>query len=174
MFNNEHISYAGPSDIPAIVKLLNSAYRGDSSRKGWTTEADLLQGEIRTDEQEVEKLMNQPGSVFLKYSDTTNLSGCVNLQQHGDKIYLGMLSVSPHIQARGIGRQLMAAAESHAKKQTCSAIYMTVISVRKELIAWYERLGYKATGETKPFLVDQKYGIPTQELMFLVLQKELT
>ncbi len=169
----EHIHYAEKKDIPQLLSLLNSAYRGEASRKGWTTEADLLQGEIRTDEDELKRLMAQPGSVFLKYEEDGKISGCVNLQQHDKRIYLGMLSVNPLIQAKGIGRKLMMAAETHANKKGCHSIYMTVISVRAELIAWYERLGYRATGETKPFLVDQKYGVPTQKLEFLVFEKNL-
>lgn len=170
---NVHIRYAAASDIPALVDLLNSAYRGERSRQGWSSEAHLIAGEIRTDAEELARLMNQPGSVFLKYTDANAILGCVNLQRHGEKMYLGMLSVSPEKQAHGIGRQLMTAAEGHARVLSCQAIYMTVISARAELIAWYERLGYRRTGETRPFLVDRKYGIPMRDLEFHVFQKVL-
>ena len=166
-----NISYATKEDSTELVDLLNSAYRGDASRKGWTTEANLLEGELRTDENEIDRLMDKPSAVFLKYTENGCIIGCVNLQKHGDRIYLGMLSVSPLIQSKGIGKQLMLASEIHAKNENCSSIYMTVISVRSELIAWYERVGYKDTGERKPFLVDEKYGVPTQKLEFIVMEK---
>lgn len=84
-----------------------------------------------------------------------------------------MLTVSPELQAKGIGKQLLAAAESMAKSEGCKTIQMTVISVRKELIAWYERHGYAATGETAPFPTDPKFGLPKQSLAFIVLEKQM-
>ena len=57
---NVKISVVTETDIPALDKLVNSAYRGDSSKKGWTTEADLLDGS-RTDEDAInEFLINLP------------------------------------------------------------------------------------------------------------------
>ena len=94
-------------------------------------------------------------------------------ERNDHKIYLGMLTVSPALQDRGIGKKLLAAADEYAKQQHCSAIFMTVISVRSELIAWYERHGYKRTGETKPFPTDNRFGMTTQPLEFVVLEKEL-
>ena len=84
-----------------------------------------------------------------------------------------MFSVSPLAQGKGIGKELLIAADHHAKKQNCSTIYMTVITVREELIAWYERNGYQKTGKVLPFPVDERYGIPTQPLEMLVLEKHL-
>lgn len=163
---------ATSGDIPALVSLLNSAYRGDASKKGWTTEAHLLKGELRTDETTLQKLMQQPGAVFLKYTNEENeTEGCVFLQKKETKLYLGMLSVSPLIQAKGIGKQLMAAAIDHAKQQNCTSVFMRVISVRHELIAWYERQGYHKTGETEPFPADDRFGIPAQPLEFVIMEK---
>ncbi len=160
-------------DIPALVKLVNSAYRGESSKKGWTTEADLLDGS-RTDAADLIAVLQSTTDRILKYCDTSNrIVACVHLQEQKQKIYLGMLTVSPELQAGGIGKLLLAAAEQYAKDRHAESIMMTVISVRKELIEWYERRGYKRTGETKPFPHDPRFGIPKQELVFIVLEKKL-
>lgn len=167
------ISIANSDDIPALVALLNSAYRGEGSKKGWTTEADLLSGQ-RTDAPMIQEEMNHPEGHFLKFTDENgNLAGCVYLRKTDKKMYLGMLSVSPLKQAGGIGKQLLAAAEKFALDRSCDRIHMTVISVRHELIAWYERYGYYQTGERIPFEPEERFGIPTQPLEFTVLEKIL-
>jgi GNAT superfamily N-acetyltransferase len=164
---------ATPGDVPQIVKLVNSAYRGESSKKGWTTEADLLDG-VRTDEDSLLEMMKKPGAAFLKYVDeNSRINGSVYLQKQQDKLYLGMLTVAPDIQAKGIGKQLLKASEDYALSVNCSSVMMTVISVRKELISWYERHGYKDTGKTEPFPTDVKFGIPKQQLEFIVMEKTL-
>lgn len=169
------ISKATTADIPALVKLVNSAYRGEASTKGWTTEAHLLKGELRTDEATVLQQFNNFNSVILKFtSNGSDIMGCVYLDQQEDKLYLGMLSVSPTAQSQGIGKKLLAAAEQFAKEQQCAFIYMTVISVRHELIEWYKRNGYSITGEKKPFPTDERFGIPTQPLEFIVLKKSIS
>jgi len=158
-------------DIPALEILVNSAYRGDSSKKGWTTEAGLLDG-IRTNTASLTKMIQNKKAVILKYTDNENrLLGCVYLQKKQTKLYLGMLTVLPDLQATGIGKQLLVAAEEHAKQTACTTITMTVISVRYELIAWYERHGYQATGETEPFPASQEFGLPKQPLHFIVMEK---
>ena len=165
---------ADKEDIPALVSLLNSAYRGEDSKKGWTTEANLLKGELRSDEATLTKLMNLPGARFLKFvSEGNEIKGCVFLHKKENKLYLGMLSVSPLIQAKGIGKQLMAAGEKFANEQACNSIFMKVISLRHELIAWYERQGYKKTSQTEPFPVDTRFGIPTQPLEFIIMEKTI-
>jgi len=173
-FSNVQISLAQLKDIAAITQLLNSAYRGESSRKGWTTEADLIGGELRTDEKNLQQVMELEGSVVLKYStEKSDIIGCVNLQQHGKKLYLGMFSVSPELQGGGIGRQLLQAAEEYAFSLHCTAIYMSVISVRQELIDWYIRNGYRDTGERKAFPEDGLTGKHLQPLEFIILEKQL-
>ena len=167
------IQTATESDAPALNTLINSAYRGDSSKKGWTTEADLLGG-IRTDEAAIRTMLQTPNVTMLTYEDAGQLIGCVYLEQKDNDLYLGMLTVSPDVQANGIGKQLMAAAEQIAIDIHCRAITMTVISVRHELIAWYERRGFRATGETKPFPMDDPaFGLPKQPLEFVVMEKLL-
>jgi ribosomal protein S18 acetylase RimI-like enzyme len=168
------ITPASIQDIPSLLLLLNNAYRGEESKKGWTTEADLLLGEQRTDEVSLLKLFNTPNAVFLKYEEDGKIKGCVFLHKKEKRLYLGMLSVSPVLQGKGIGRQLLDAAAIHAKQQGCDSIYMTVISVRHELIAWYERHGYRDTGERQPFPVDHNFGEPTQTLEFCILEKQIS
>src|SRR5258706_5522976 len=167
-----HISPAHKEDIPVLVKLLNGAYRGEGSKQGWTTEADMVGGDLRTDETNMNELMQMPGAIFLKYTNEKNeIEGCVFLHKRQGKLYLGMLSVSPALQTKGIGKQIMAAAELYARSQGCPAVFMRVISIRHELIAWYKRQGYYKTGEIQPF-DDTKFGTAKQPIEFIVLQKD--
>ena len=167
------ITPATDSDAPALNKLVNSAYRGDESKKGWTTEADMLDG-TRIDEDALRDLIGRPGTTILKYEEGNDLLGCVELRNEGNKLYLGMLSVKPNTQGKGIGKKLLQAAEVSAKKMDCPIITMTVIDGRQELIDWYVRHGYLLTGERKPFVVpDTRWGVPKRELEFVVLEKVL-
>ncbi len=166
------ISQAKAEDITELVTLINSGYRGEESKKGWTTEADLLEGEIRIDDDGLRDMVNSPGSVLLKMvSKEKIICGCVYLQKQHKKLYLGLLTVSPALQSAGIGRKLLEASELYAKENDCNSIYMTVISRRAELIGWYERHGYSPTGETKPFPADNRFGIPRMPLEFVILEK---
>ncbi len=172
VFSNPHISVAKETDAAFITALLNGAYRGESSKQGWTTEAHLIAGNVRTDESSLREVMHLPNSVLLIYKDEEKkITGCVNLQQHGYKIYLGMLSVSPALQGGGIGKQLLKAAEEYAQHLHCNTIYMSVISARSELINWYQRHGYKNTGQRKPFIEDDLTGKHLQPLEFMILEK---
>ncbi|MFM9839482.1 MAG: GNAT family N-acetyltransferase [Cyclobacteriaceae bacterium] len=165
------ISKAILVDATAINKLVNSAYRGEGSKQGWTTEADLLDG-TRIDEAALCDLIQKPDTTILLYKEENTLLGCVELRKDGPKLYLGMLSVKPNTQGKGIGKKLLAAAEVHAREHDCPKIFMTVISVRQELIDWYIRHGYQLTGEKKPFIVpDSRWGLPKQQLEFVVLEK---
>jgi ribosomal protein S18 acetylase RimI-like enzyme len=173
-FSNSHISVATLADVPLITALLNSAYRGESSKQGWTTEAHLIAGNVRTNETNLQEVMQLTNSILVKYvQDDQTIIGCVNLQQHGHKIYLGMLSVSPPLQGAGIGKALLKAADEYAAFLQCQAIYMTVITVRTDLIKWYQRYGYNDTGERKPFNEDNITGKHLQPLEFLVLEKAI-
>ncbi len=163
-----------PSDIPQLLPLINSAFRGDSARQGWSHEADLLQGTQRTDEATLRALMQIADAVLLKYCNKAgDIEGCVFLRKKERGLYLGMLTVAPRLQGSGIGKKLLAAAEVYAREQGIQYIYMTVFSVREELIAWYERHGYRRTGRTKPYEVNPEFGIPTRPLVFVILEKEL-
>lgn len=168
------VTTAIEKDIPVLVALLNSAYRGEASKKGWTTEADMVSGELRTDEPDMLKLMQTPDAVFLKYVNAENeIEGCVYLHKRENKLYLGMLCVSPGLQAKGVGKELMSAAEIYARKLNCEAIFMRVISIRHELISWYERKGYQKTGATEPFPENDRFGTPTQSFHFEIMEKQL-
>jgi len=168
------ISTAGPNDIPSLLILINRAYRGEASKKGWTTEAHLLEGDLRTDADTLSGLLGRENAVILKYAgESGDLDGCVFLEKQGDRLYPGMLSVDPEKQARGTGKKLLAAAEEHARKHGCRAIFMRVFSVRHELIAWYERHGYRHTGETQPYAGAAKFGVPGEPLVFSIMEKVL-
>ena len=174
IFSDAHIQLAQDTDIPAIMQLLNSAYRGESSRKGWTTEADLIAGNVRTDENNLADVMAIPGSIFLKYTnDNGIIQGCVNLQVQDKKVYLGMFSVDPASQGAGIGKIILRSADEYARSQGCTSIYMSVISVRAELIAWYQRHGYVDTGERKAFNEDGLTGKHLRKLEFMILEKPI-
>ncbi|MDP1811931.1 MAG: GNAT family N-acetyltransferase [Sediminibacterium sp.] len=174
MPSQNKISSVTNKDINAIDQLVNSAYRGESSKKGWTTEADLLDG-LRTNPDALKQLIQDPDAVLLKYTDGDDtVMGCVYLKKKGTKLYLGMLTVNPVLQAKGIGKQLLLAAETYARQHNCNGITMTVIAIRHELIAWYERHGYRPTGETEPFPADPVFGLPKQALYFIVMEKTIT
>ncbi len=173
-FSNTHISFATTADIPAIKSLLNSAYRGEDSKKGWTTEADLISGDTRTDDDLLQNVMERSGSVFLIYKDDQQkLIGCVNLQEYDDRLYLGMFSVSPQLQGGGIGKQLLKASEEYARHLQKRSIYMSVITLRTELVNWYMRHGYADTGERKPFVEDGITGKHLQPMEFMILEKSM-
>lgn len=169
----ELIELATINDIATIEKLVNSAYRGDSSKKGWTTEANLLDG-IRIDREEIETIIEDPKKALLLYKIDGQIVGCVNLEKKENSIYLGMLTVNPEKQAAGIGKKLLKEAEEFAIEQNTFEIEMTVISKRKELIAWYVRNGYQQTEEIRPFPMNNpRFGIPKTDLEFIVLKKYL-
>lgn len=140
-------------DLPRLHRVVERAYRGDSARLGWTHEADLL-SDTRTDLATLATLIDGDSRILIALDGDTIL-GCVNIADRGDGLaYLGLLCVDPQLQARGIGKQLIAAAEATACDSfTATRVEMTVIDRRVELIAWYERHGYTRSGETRPFPV---------------------
>lgn len=167
------IEIASEKDSEPLARLVNSAYRGDTGRMGWTTEADLIDG-TRTDAAMILETMKTEGCTLLKYTENDEIAGCVELCRQGDKMYLGMLTVSPLRQGKGIGKALMKAGEEWAKNAGCRRMTMTVITDRTELIGWYVRHGYHDTGERKPFAFqDVRNGIPRKPLIFMVLEKDL-
>lgn len=162
------------ADIAEVQALVNAAYRGDASRAGWTTEADLIAGHQRIDAASLQAMLQHDNeTVLLLRNDDGALEGCVYLQQQPQGMYLGMLSVWPQQQAQGTGKRLMQAAEDFARSKQVHRIFMSVITVRTELIAWYQRRGYSDTGERKPFPNNPVFGTPLQPLEFMILEKEL-
>ncbi|MCM2392337.1 GNAT family N-acetyltransferase [Streptomyces albipurpureus] len=163
------------ADAPALVELIHSAYRGEASRGGWTTEADLLGGG-RTDAADVRKVISTPGSRLLTVERHGELIACCQLEHRAEAAYFGMFAVRPGSQGGGLGRRVLAEAERSARESWgVREMHMTVISVRDELIAWYERRGYRRTGELSPFPYgDQRFGIPLRDdLAFELLVKDL-
>lgn len=165
-------------DLPALVQLVNSAYRGDASRQGWTTEADLLEGQ-RTDLVTLGEELQHADPMLLVEQDG-RLVGCIKLEDgarhgHADAVYLGMVTIAPSEQGTGLGKVVLAEAERIARGRGRLATVMTVIAQRAELIAFYARRGYQPTGEREPFPYgDERFGIPRRDdLEFLVLRKEL-
>jgi ribosomal protein S18 acetylase RimI-like enzyme len=166
---------ARPQDVPAIVALVESAYRGDASRAGWTTEAEILDGR-RTDEDMVAGIVADPDSRLLLAFADDRLLACCHIERHEDFAYFGMFAVAPTQQGGGVGRAVLAEAERLAREDwRVREMHMTVISVRAELIAWYERRGYARTGKTSPFPYgDERFGQPRRDdLEFELLVKPL-
>jgi N-acetylglutamate synthase-like GNAT family acetyltransferase len=166
---------AAEADIPAIVALVESAYRGESGRRGWTTESDLLDGQ-RTDAADVADAIARPDSRVLLLERDGRLLACCHLERKGEAAYFGMFAVDPAQQTGGLGKRLLGEAERQASQDWgCRLMEMTVIVQRQELIAWYERRGYHRTGNYKPFPYGQeRFGIPRRDdLRFEVLVKEL-
>jgi ribosomal protein S18 acetylase RimI-like enzyme len=167
------ITKATVEDISTLTQLINSAYRGESSKKGWTTEANLLEG-IRTSEQELTEILEDRKNTLLKYTENNRIIGSVLLIEKEQQLYLGMLTVSPELQNSGIGKKLLQQAEIHASALGLTKIVMTVISVREELIEWYKRNGYVDTGAREPFPAGEVHiPISEQPLEFMVLKKRI-
>lgn len=166
------------ADVAALHRLIESAYRGETAKAGWTHEADLLGGQ-RTDAAELTAILADPSRVLLlAEAEESEPVGCVQVADLGDGLaYLGMLTVKPTLQSAGLGRRLLDAAEALARDRFAAArMEMTVIRQRPELIAWYDRRGYAPTGETRPFpLDDERFGQAfRRDLEFVVLEKALS
>lgn len=167
-------------DLPALHALVEIAYRGEASRAGWTTEADLIDGQ-RTDREELEDLMSSPKKRFLLgflalEGPGDELVASVLVSDEGDAAYIGMFVVRPVLQGRGLGKLVLAEAERIARDELGrNAVRMQVIAQRDELIAWYARRGYTPTGERAPFPYgDTRSGAPKRDdLEFVILRKEL-
>lgn len=166
---------ATPADIPALIALVTSAYRGQSSRAGWTTEADLLDG-ARIDADGLQADLARDRSDILLAERDGRLIACVHVADDHGKGYFGMFSVDPVQQGGGIGKVMIDLAETHAAREWgVPVMQMMVIDVREELIAFYERRGYVRTGIKKPFPYgDARFGTPRRDdLRFELLEKPL-
>ena len=168
------ITQATIADAAELSALINSAYRGETSKKGWTTEADLLEG-TRTTPKELATIITTPHHYLLKFIRDEKIIGSVLLIAKKVVLYLGMLTVSPELQNSGIGKQLLQAAEQLAQQLELSRIQMTVIGIRKELLAWYMRNGYEDTGVREPFPFGEgDKALTSEPLDFIVLEKKLS
>jgi ribosomal protein S18 acetylase RimI-like enzyme len=165
------LTLAGPADLPEAVALVNMSYRGDAARQGWTHEADYIDGERTSVASLSAELAADPQARLYLWRDDPGgpLLGCFRLEpHHGGAWHLGMLTVRPDLQARGLGRRMLEQAEAIVREAGGGSIRMTVVHVRDALIAWYGRRGYQPTGETEPFPAEAKL-----DLHFVVLEKRL-
>ena len=162
-------------DVPALVGLVNSCYRGESSRQGWTTEADFLDGQ-RMDADTMSELLGRTNTLVLVGESEGEAVTCCELQRSVNGAYFGMFAVRPDLQGAGLGRIVLAEAERMAAQEWgCRLMRMKVLKQRPELIAWYERRGYTNTGKTEPFPYgDENFGLPKRDdLAFVELTREL-
>lgn len=163
------IRRATADDLSTLHPVIERAYRGETARVGWTHEADLLQGE-RTTFAVLQGIVEDPDQqLLIALADGVPI-GCVSVTDRGGRLaYLGHLCVEPELQAGGVGKRLLAAAEDVASTGFgASRIEMTVIDRRVELIEYYNRRGYVATGERRDF------PVPVDPPLFMtVLEKPL-
>lgn len=163
-------------DLPEVHRLIERAYRGETARSGWSHEADLLTGP-RTSIAELADHLSEPTRRLLCRRQEGSICACVLLQDKGDRlVYIGMLTVDPELQAQGVGKRLLAAAEAYARAEwSAQRMEMQVFSSRRELLAFYERRGYRLTGERRPFPYAEapNAGALRDDLEFLVLEKPL-
>ena len=167
-------THAKPSDISTLTSLLNRSYRGDSSRVGWTTEADLLSGK-RIDEAGLLQLLNDPDSLILIAQSGDTIIATIHAHHEGDNVHFGLFAVEPTLQSKGVGKALLAYAESEAvQKWGVRTAIMEVITHRSELIAYYERRGYVRTSEIIAFPESDLWNRQVDLLQLAVLRKKLT
>jgi len=175
------ISVATQADLSAVAALVNSAYRGESSRAGWTTEADYIDGQRTSGDDLAAELAaaDQPVLLVLRQGAARDVLACVLIEtvalSGAAAGYIGMLTVRPDLQAVGLGRRMLDAAEDEVRRRGFDIAWMTVVSIRGGLISWYKRRGYILTGERRPFPYgDERFGLPRAEgLEFVVLAKTL-
>jgi ribosomal protein S18 acetylase RimI-like enzyme len=173
-----HLEHATEPDYPAIIDLVNVAYRGKGPVSSWNVEAGIIDGTRLTESLLREDLAAKPDAHFLITRDPENraIIGTVWLEPaKGGAWYLGLFTVSPALQKQHLGRALLTASEDFARAHRATSIVMGVLDVREALIAWYERRGYKRTGETEPYpYEDDRFGTPLRDdLKFVILRKEL-
>ncbi len=176
--NLVNLEPATDADVPAIVALMNAAYRGTGASVGWNTEVGHIAGDRTTAPLLRADLVAKPQAAFLIWRDPPEptLKGCVWLEPLGDGVwYLGSLAVAPGLQEGGLGRALLFAAEQWVRERGGERIRMSVVNVRDGLIAWYLRRGYHNTGESEDFPYgDNRFGTPLRDdLCFVVLEKVL-
>lgn len=158
------------SDAIELSSLINSAYRGDSARAGWTFESDLVGGE-RTNPEEISSIVRKSDEMYLLAESENKIIGCVFVKIYEDAYFIGMLTVSPTLQNAGIGAKLLQEVETRARTAGKKFTRLDVIHVRAELIAWYERKGYVKTGHSEPF--PSQYPAKLPDLRLLEMKKTL-
>jgi ribosomal protein S18 acetylase RimI-like enzyme len=169
---------ATPADVEELVRFVNGAYRGESAEAGWACESKVLTGQRIDSAMLCEMLSIERGTILLMRDKLGNpLAGCVSLEpmNDGSTWYLSMLAIDPQRQAEGLGRLLLSEAEDRIKVQGAKRVKITVIWLRQPLMEWYERRGYRRTGQTEPFPYgDERFGVPLRnDLYFVELDKTL-
>jgi GNAT superfamily N-acetyltransferase len=171
------LAVATDADVPAVVELINRAFRGKAQDESWSTQEHYIEGTRTTVDMLREEMAAHPGARMLIWRRLDDsLLGCVWMKPEENSVwYLGSLSIDPREQNGGLGQKLLAAAEEWARSRGAREIRMTVVQVRAALLAWYARRGYAPTGETRPFPYgDDRYGRPTRDdLHFVELSKRL-
>ena len=166
-------TYATLDDVPRLSALIELAYRGSQAATGWTNETDILEGP-RSSPSEVEQLIRDPDSRFVLALDHDELIGSALLKRHGDGAYFGMFAIDPRLQQRGLGKAVMVHCEAAARELwNAKFLELAVISLRDELIDWYQRRGFRRTGERHPFPFDTATGALRTDFDLVVLQKPL-
>ncbi len=168
--NSLTFRYAIQSDTPALFSLINSAYRGDTARGGWTHEADLVDG-LRITEEELGKIIDTRDESYLLAFSGDDILGCVHLRDENEDLYFGMLAIRPDWQNKKIGSALMQEIENIGRQKKKAAIRLVVIDVRKELISYYERKGFVLTGRSEEF--PSQYPAKIPGLLLLEMKKTL-
>lgn len=168
-------SVAQQADIAEIMDVVNLAYRGGKASVAWKNENHLVQGP-RIVREDLEKYISTAGSAILLLRTISGvLAGTVQIEKHADEAHIGMLSVHPEYQNFGLGKRLLLMGEDYASKNFhCKTGKMFVFGGRHELLAWYQKMGYESTGETKPFFGPESGLTPlVQNPHFVVVAKEL-
>ncbi|WP_346349084.1 GNAT family N-acetyltransferase [Rhizohabitans arisaemae] len=179
---DDHAQTSGPellfrpatsADVPALVDLVNFAYRGDGGRQGWTTESDLLAGP-RCDPEGLAEVMAKPYTMVQVAERAGELIGCFELERvNADDAYFGMFAISPAAQGAQVGTRVLREAERITVEWGCRRMVLKTLVQREDLGDWYERRGYRRNGELTPFPYgEERFGVPTRpDLQFEELEK---
>jgi ribosomal protein S18 acetylase RimI-like enzyme len=172
------LEHATEADYPAIITLVNAAYRGTGAVESWNIETGIIEGTRLTDSLLRQDLAGKPHAHFLVHRNAASgaIIGTVWLEPVDDNAwYLGLFTIDPAMQKQHLGRALLSSAEDFARARAARSIRIGVLSVRATLIAWYERRGYRRTGETEPYPYgDHRFGTPLRDdLEFVILEKQV-
>ncbi len=177
MMLHPHFRYANQDDAEKVTALIERAYRGPEAARGWSNEAHLLTG-ARTTGEEIMALIADHDARFVlaEISDPMEgdiLAGCALIQKDGDGAYFGMFAIEPAMQIGGLGKALLAKCERAVRDLWASQFMaMVVISVRHELIEWYQRRGYSLTGQREAFPFGPGSGEIRRDFDLVELRKD--
>lgn len=164
---------ATEDDVEALVALVNSVYRGEHSKQGWTTEANILEGK-RVDTAWVRDVIESSHSTLIVARRHGAVIGCLQIDIEAPVAHLGLFAVDVVSQTLGIGKRLLQEAEVYAKSNNISTLQLEIIDKRADIILYYERRGFQATGESLDFPVrDDLWRSKVGPLQLLVYRKQL-